>query len=243
MKFDRETRESRPHQQMAARAAWAPIPAWRSRGYLPHCDEAGFVQFITFRLSDSVPANLISEWRRELKIIPGLSSYDSRKIELSQRLDKYEDACRGGCMLRNPQIAEIAQNTLLFFDCERYRLLEWCIMPNHVHVLILPINGHLIANIVHSWKSYTANTVKKLFNLAGPFWAREYHDRFIRNELHLEAVANYIHQNPVSAGLVRNAEDWLWSSVRRNAGTGSAGVPAGGDWERRRPCRRKAADA
>ena len=45
------------------------------------------------------------------------------------------------------------QNTMLFFDGERYRLLEWCVMPNHVHALILPIKGYLTAKIVHSWKS------------------------------------------------------------------------------------------
>jgi len=96
---------------------------------------------------------------------------------------------------------------------ERYRLLEWCIMPNHVHALILPVNGNLLSDIVHSWKSYTGHAVKKLINLTKPFWMSEYHDRFIRNERHLEIVRNYILQNPVAAPLVRNAEDWPWSSV------------------------------
>jgi len=212
---------SRLHKQKTAREAWAPVPDWRSRGYLPHCDETGFIQNITFRLSDSIPAKIIEEWRDELKIIPGLSPYDPQKIEFRRRMDKYEDAGYGDCLLVHSQIAEIMQNALLFFDGERYRLLEWCIMPNHVHVLILPINGHLTEKIVHSWKSYTGHAAKKLFNLTKPFWMFEYHDRFIRNERHLEIVRNYIRQNPVNARLIRNAEDWPWSSARISLGNAS----------------------
>ena len=203
----------RQYKQMTTRAAWGQVPDWRSRGYLPHCDEIGLIQNITFRLSDSIPVKILAQWCIELKIIPGVLSYDPRKIELRRRIEKYEDACYGDCWLRYPQVAEIMQNALFFFDGERYRLLEWCIMPNHVHALILPVNGHLPADIVHSWKSYTGHAVKKLINLTKPFWMSEYHDRFIRNERHLEIVRNYILQNPAAARLVRNAEDWPWSSA------------------------------
>jgi len=208
-----KTLAARQYKQMTARAEWAPVPEWRSRGYLPHCDEIGFIQYVTFRLSDSIPAKTIAEWRNELKIIPGLASYDPRKIEFRRRIDKYEDAGYGECLLRHPQIAEIVQNALLFFDGERYRILEWCIMPNHVHALILSVTGRLMVDIVHSWKSYTGHAAKKLLNLTKPFWMREYYDRFIRNERHLEIARNYILQNPVAAHLVRDAKDWPWSSA------------------------------
>jgi hypothetical protein len=42
---------------------------------------------------------------------------------------------------------------------------------------------------------------------------REYWDRFIRNDRHLENVVLYIHQNPVKAGLCQRAEEWPWSSA------------------------------
>ena len=56
---------------------------------------------------------------------------------------------------------------------------------------------------------------------AGPVWHREYWDRYIRDEGHLEQVVAYVHLNPVKAGLVVAAEDWRWSSayVRGNANT------------------------
>jgi REP element-mobilizing transposase RayT len=211
-------------EQKTRRKAWAPVRDWHSRGYLPHCDEIGFVQNITFRLADSIPTGVIDRWRDELGIIPGLAAYDRRNIEIRRRIEKYEDAGHGYCRLRNPQLAELVQNALFFFDGERYRLLEWCVMPNHVHALVLPVNGHLPAKIVHSWKSYTGHVIKGLLDPTEPFWMADYHDRFIRDDRHLEIVRDYIRRNPVAAGLVLSAEDWKWSSAghRRSAGHGSA---------------------
>ncbi|MCL7455160.1 MAG: hypothetical protein M8467_19160, partial [Anaerolineae bacterium] len=54
-------------------------------------------------------------------------------------------------------------------------------------------------------------------DLVGGVWMREYWDRYIRDERHFEAVVAYIHDNPVKAGLVKNAEDWPWSSARELA--------------------------
>ena len=200
-------------EQKAHREAWSPVPDWRSRGYLPHCDEIGLIQSISFRLADSVPADIIAGWREELKITSGLSAYDPRNIEFRRRIDKYEDAGHGNCWLKYPRIAELVRSSLLFFDGEKYRLLEWCVMPNHVHALVLPVSGHLPATIVHSWKSYTGHAIGKRFGMTKPFWMVEYHDRFIRDERHLENVRAYIRRNPVTAGLVRSVEEWLWSSA------------------------------
>ncbi|MCL2878038.1 MAG: transposase [Acidobacteria bacterium] len=220
-----DTQDPRSHKQKIVREAWSPVPDWNSRGYLPHCNETGFTQLITFRLYDSVPAKVIEQWQKELKTTPGLTNCDSRKIELLRRVEKYEDAGHGECLLGHPEIAEIVKKNMLFFDGERYRLLEWCIMPNHVHVLIQPVNGWLLADIVHSWKSFTGHAAKEIFNLTRPFWKREYHDRFIRDEKHFENARNYIRQNPVTARLVRNAEDWPWSSAQFSLHAGEP--PAG----------------
>ena len=53
---------------------------------------------------------------------------------------------------------------------------------------------------------------------ATPVWHREYWDRFIRNERHLQQAVEYIHQNPVKAGLVARPQDWRWSSAARAGG-------------------------
>ena len=53
-------------------------------------------------------------------------------------------------------------SALRHFDGERYRLLAWCIMPNHVHGLVETSESWPLAAIVHSWKSYTANQLNRL---------------------------------------------------------------------------------
>ncbi len=71
--------------------------------------------------------------------------------------------------------------------------------------------------IVQGWKSYTAHQANRLLGRSGKFWAREYHDRFVRDDDHLGAAVRYIENNPVVAGLAPNAESWPWSSAgRRN---------------------------
>ena len=108
--------------------------------------------------------------------------------------------------------------TLEKHDPERYRLIAWCIMPNHVHVLIAPRTS--LFKIVQSWKSYTGRWAMRKnaeLGLGVPgkaFWMREYWDRFIRDERHFQQVVDYIHCNPVKAGLCREPQDWPWSSAR-----------------------------
>ncbi len=107
---------------------------------------------------------------------------------------------------------------LLHFDGQRYRMIAWCIMPNHVHVLIESIDAaHLLPSIIHSWKSFTATKVNKLLGRSGSFWMEDYYDRFIRNDAHLQATLDYIRQNPVKAGLVPQAEEWTYAGPRASS--------------------------
>jgi putative transposase len=123
------------------------------------------------------------------------------------------DGGRGACALRNPAIAAIVQDALWHFDGERYRLMAWAIMPNHVHVLTEQIEGHRLADFVHAWKSFTAKAANKNLGRTGALWAPEYFDRYIRDQAHFDAAVHYIHHNPVKAGLVPRAEEWRWSSA------------------------------
>jgi putative DNA methylase len=125
------------------------------------------------------------------------------------------DAGHGECFLKRPDIAELAENAMLHFDRARYRLLAWCVMPNHVHALIETKAGHSLEDILHSWKSFTSKEANRLLNRRGAFWMPEYHDRYIRSEKHLENALRYIEGNPVKAGLVRDAADWRFGSARR----------------------------
>lgn len=97
---------------------------WHSRGYLPHHDQPGAVQFITFRLADAVPAEVVAGWRAELQLSGQEDADDPRSAELRKRIERYADQGHGACWLRDDRIAAIVQGALLHFDGERYRLLE-----------------------------------------------------------------------------------------------------------------------
>ncbi|WP_068769304.1 transposase [Termitidicoccus mucosus] len=205
----------------------AVSPRWYSRGYLPHYEDDLHIQAITFRLHDSAPEKIIDEWRHALAIelsSPAHGTPATRQAaglqqhieaELHRRILAYEDAGHGACHLCDPHIADLVQNALLHFDGQHYRLLAWYVMPNHVHVVIEPISSHRPSEIVHSWKSFTANAANKHLSRRGDFWMREYYDRYIRNSAHLANAIAYTESNPVKAGLVADKADWCWSSANR----------------------------
>ncbi len=173
---------------------------WHSRGHLPHFDSAETIQFVTFRLADSLPRAVAEQ----------LANLADNLAETDYRLD----SCLGECWLRDPNIASMVETALLHFDGERYRLLAWCIMPNHVHVVVEPDDQQNLGAIVQGWKSYSAKMANRPLNRSGAFWHSDYFDRFIRDEGHLQRTVDYVENNPVKAGLVEGASDWAWSSRR-----------------------------
>ena len=190
-----------------------PHKAWHSRGYLPHLDQPELIQFVTFRLSDSVPAEAVAAWKEELALTGREPADDPRRAELRERIEHYSDQGHGACWLRDERIAESIEKALLHFDGARYRLLAWVVMPNHVHALLETLPGFPLGGVVHSWKSFSAKQANELLGRTGSFWMQDYFDRYIRGEEHFVAAIRYIEQNPVKAGLVRSANDWQWGSA------------------------------
>ncbi|WP_373868006.1 transposase [Reyranella soli] len=75
-------------------------------------------------------------------------------------------------------------------------------MPNHVHVVVEPGDGNRLGDIVHSWKSYSANRANTILGRTGPFWHKDFFDRFVRDEGHLARTIDYVENNPVKLGLL-----------------------------------------
>jgi REP element-mobilizing transposase RayT len=173
---------------------------WHSRGYLPHFDSPQTVQFITFRLADSLPR----------AVAETLANEPNSLAETDHKLD----SGLGSCWLKEPKIAQMVENALLHFDGDRYRLLAWCLMPNHVHVVIECTSGHGLGAIVQAWKSFTAKQANLMLRRSGPFWHKDYFDRYIRDDGHLNRTIDYVENNPVKAGLTPTSSDWPWSSGR-----------------------------
>lgn len=209
-----------------AETSASPV-GWTYRGYLPHFDDQDAPQFITFRLADSLPADVLERWKRELGL--GELSQHSANSKISQanrklreRIEKYLDCGYGECFLKQHENAELVAKALQHFDGIRYQLFAWVIMPNHVHVLCRQKTGWPLSKIVRTWKSFTAHAINKSLGRTGAFWQADYFDRFIRNEAHFLAVARYIEANPVSAGLSTTADEWPYRSTRRSPDVSSA---------------------
>jgi len=139
---------------------------WYSRDYLPHFDQPGLIQAITFRLADALPAEKLRRWELEL----AHETEVVRDLEKRRRIEAWIDAGHGACLLREDPLAQIVEDALLHFDLARYRLLAWTIMPNHVHILIETQDTWPLSGILHSWKTWTAKQINAHLGRTGAVW-------------------------------------------------------------------------
>lgn len=140
-------------------------------------------------------------------------------MQRRKEMERWLDAGYGSCVLRHSEAAELVVENWKHFATERYDLIAWVVMPNHVHLLLRTYEGVDLGRVIQSWKSYTGRRINlmdhpKPTNTADGIWMRDYWDRFIRHERHFQTTLEYIHGNPVKAKLARRAEDWRWSSAR-----------------------------
>jgi putative transposase len=171
-----------------------PPKGWHSRGYLPHLDSPERIQHVIFRTAGSLPKAVLEAG------------------DIRARFDALLD--RGDGPLADPAAARIVEEAVRHFDGERFRLFAWVVMPNHAHVVVEPVDGVSLGSVVRSWKAFSAAKINKAAAARGPFWARDYFDRYMRDEDDLARTIDYVERNPVAAGLAASPEDWPWSSAR-----------------------------
>lgn len=82
------------------------------------------------------------------------------------------------------------------FDSERYALIAFVVMDDHVHVVVRPFEGRTLASLLHSWKSFTANRMQRESGRRGAVWQEESHDRIIRDDREYFEIITYILRNP-----------------------------------------------
>ena len=195
----------------------------RQGAYLPHWTKAGSTYAVTFRLHDSLPQKVLAAWlferddivRTALQMGRPLSKHEEKRLRQlhSERVETYLDGGHGACWMKDGRIAQIVSRALMRFDGELYDLLAWCVMPNHVHVIVRPYAGHELPGVVHSWKSFSAKAANKTLGRKGVFWQAEYYDHLIRDEADFLHCLHYLLTNPEVAGLL----GWKW--------LGGTGVP------------------
>ena len=145
-----------------------------------------------------------------LKISTPLTGINQNSLRSSKKIQNILDSGAGECLLRNKGNAQIVADAMLFFDNQRYKLGHWVIMPNHVHLVVKPINGYSLSDILHSWKSYTAKMINKNTGRDGILWQDESYDHIVRSESQLHFLIKYIEDNPIKAGLKKN-QYWIKS--------------------------------
>jgi len=202
---------------------------------LPHIAPIGATFFITFRLADSLPYHVVKQLKAEREAIMQKlrkekpKGYQLEIIKEQKRFFKYYDReldhnPRGVCQLKQAAIATVVKDKLHKLDGDKYVLLSYCIMPNHVHLLLdmsiqlqdtegnfrkeTPEEYVQLSQIMQSIKGGTAYEANKLLGRKGTFWQKDSYDHYIRNQKELSNVVNYIAMNPVKAKLVERFQDF-----------------------------------
>ena len=207
------------------------MPTYRLfyRRYLPHFQPPGATLFLTFRLYGSIPREILialqeasRRFDRWLAQVPkeqrakhALSGYGRIFARWDAALAQ---AKSGPTWLADERVANVVVEVLHQLDGERYDLLAYCVMPNHVHVVFTPLprqagaeEYHPLAEIMQIIKGRTARQANQILGRQGRFWQGESYDHVIRDEEELERVIRYVLYNPVKAGLVQSPEEWRWN--------------------------------
>lgn len=186
---------------------------------LPHWSQSGVITFVTFRTIDSIPAEVLKRWEQEKQEwlrVRGISEgvHWSRALskldpivrtafvrEFDRTREDFLDTCHGRCLLRNQALANIVADSLLHFDGERYRMGDFVVMPNHVHLLCTFESADQMRAQIYSWLHFTAVQINRAVNEQGHFWQEEPFDHLVRSLQQYEYLREYIVDNPKKANL------------------------------------------
>ena len=178
--------------------------------HLPHQIPEGFPLFLTWNLKGAFPPEAIArirEEREQLQREPNRlgETRAARKIRHDKLIffhsDQFLDmADEGPLDLKTDANARIVEQSIFFGVPVRYELLAWCVMANHVHVLLHP--RWELARITKGIKGFTAYEINSAQNQRGwVFWQDESYDHWARDDAEVVRIIDYIERNPVVAGL------------------------------------------
>lgn len=193
------------------------------RRNLPHIYPESATLFITFRLKNSIPVDVLEKMKEEkefrirqieLSRIPETDKIEAIYLEEKRFFGKYDNALHKFAtdddFLKKPEVAQIVADKMHQYDQNLYNLIAYCIMSNHVH-LLFTTEGYENANItkimqlIKGGSSYLCN---KVLERKGDFWQKESYDHYVRNQREFTNIEHYIIQNPVKASLLEDWEKW-----------------------------------
>ena len=198
------------------------------RRNLHHIQPRGVAFVVNFRLAGSLPAEVVERLRAEaLELEAKLATMKDSKEKLFLRnkgqqklFGKWDDALHKSQVapfwLRDERIAKIVADSMLYHDGNWFDVLAFCIMPNHVDLVLIPYKSsdtadYSLTRIMHNVKRNSANHANKVLGRIDSFWQHENYNHFARDEAELERILRYVLYNPVKANLVKEQNDWKWS--------------------------------
>jgi putative transposase len=140
---------------------------------------------------------------------------------------------------------ELLRDSLIFLLAKTSAdLIAYVFIPSHIHLVIHVPVGRSISDFMRDFKKYTSVRIRQQLEIDGregwidelrrnaagrrhefKLWFDRFDDVVIRSERVMAIKINYIHQNPVRAGLVSAAEDWPYSSARSYSGASHDFLP------------------
>jgi putative transposase len=193
---------------------------WRVPGYrrnLPHWRVEGATYFVTFRLDDSIPADVAERWLDEdrrwlgdrgidiawrdegsdrfhvaLGCLPREERIAYQRRHVRRHLVEV-DRCHGECLMKDSRKRELVAEALRFFHGQRVWVGDFVVMPNHVHVVAQPFPGVILEEWLYSIKRYSGS---RMGAANEQVWQEESFDRAVRDLMELRWAREYIARNP-----------------------------------------------
>ncbi len=119
-----------------------------------------------------------------------------------------------------PVARDIALTSCLHDHRSKYELYVAVVMPDHIHLVLTPLIDERtneissLPTIMRSIKSASAHLINRRLNRNGPVWQEESFDHVLRSSEGLDAKVEYVLQNPVRKGLVKNWREYAWAWQR-----------------------------
>lgn len=187
------------------------------RGKLPHWEVESGRYFVTVRLADSLPREVVlrlQEIHRSIaEITPRSEAFVSLQREYFRTMEKHLDAGAGECLLRQPVHATVIVEELGSLADWSVDVPHYTIMPNHWHALIAPERDctHSLGEIMKRLKGRTGKRLRSAIGGDGAIWQREWFDRWMRSDAEWAKTVAYIQNNPVKAGLASGLNEHPWT--------------------------------